>query len=78
MKDKILILGSAGLVGHQVYNYLKESDNYEMHNISYQNKIKNDTILLDARNEKKFIDKITSIRPQYIVNCIGILINGSN
>jgi dTDP-4-dehydrorhamnose reductase len=78
LKDKILILGSAGLIGHQVYNYLKDSDNYEMHNISYQNKIQNDTILLNARNEKKIIDKITRIRPQYIVNCIGILIKKSN
>jgi dTDP-4-dehydrorhamnose reductase len=78
LKDKVLILGSAGLIGHQVYNYLKDSDNYELHNISYRNKIQNDTILLDARDEKIFIDKITSIKPHYIVNCIGILINGSD
>jgi len=78
LKDKILVLGSAGLIGHQVYNYLKDSDNYELHNISYRNKIQDDTILLDARDEKVFIDKITSIRPHYIVNCIGILINGSD
>ena len=78
MKDKVLVLGSAGLIGHQVYNYLKDSDNYELHNISYRNKIQNDTILLNARDEKNFIDKITSIRPHYIINCIGILINGSD
>ena len=78
MKDKVLVLGSAGLIGHQVYNYLKDSGNYELHNISYHHKIQNDTILLDARDEKNFIDKITSIRPHYIVNCIGILINGSD
>ena len=78
MKDKVLILGSTGLIGHQVYNYLKDSDNYELHNISCRNKIQNDTILLNARDEKNFIDKITGIRPQYIVNCIGILINGSD
>jgi dTDP-4-dehydrorhamnose reductase len=78
LKDKILVLGSAGLIGHQVYNYLKDSGNYELHNISYSNKIQDDTILLDARNEQIFIDKITSIGPQYIVNCIGILINGSD
>jgi dTDP-4-dehydrorhamnose reductase len=78
LKDKVLVLGSAGLIGHQVYNYLKDSDDYELHNISYQNKIQDDTVLLDARNEQIFIDKITSISPQYIVNCIGILINGSN
>ena len=78
MKDKVLILGSAGLIGHQVYNYLKDSGNYELHNISYQNRFQDDTVLLDARNEQVFIDKITSISPKYIVNCIGILINGSN
>jgi dTDP-4-dehydrorhamnose reductase len=78
LKDKVLVLGSAGLIGHQVYNYLKNSDNYELHNISYRNKIQNDTILLNARDEKNFIDKITCIRPNYIVNCIGILINGSD
>ncbi len=78
MKDKVLVLGSAGLIGHQVYNYLKGDDNYELHNISYHHKIQNDTILLDARDEKNFIDKITSIRPHYIINCIGILINGSD
>ena len=78
MKDKVLVLGSAGLIGHQVYNYLKDSDNYELHNISYRNKIQNDTILLNAGDEKNFIDKITGMRPQYIVNCIGILINGSD
>ena len=78
MKDKVLILGSAGLIGHQVYNYLKYSNNYELHNISCRNKILDDTILLDARDEKIFIDTITSIRPKYIVNCIGILINDSD
>jgi dTDP-4-dehydrorhamnose reductase len=78
LKDKVLVLGSAGLIGHQVYNYLNDSDNYELHNISYRNKIQDDTILLDARDEKIFIDKITSIRPHYIINCIGILINGSD
>ena len=78
MKDKVLILGSAGLIGHQTYNYLKESDNYELHNISCRNKIQDDTILLDARDENFFIDKIVSIKPKYIVNCVGILINGSN
>ena len=77
MKDKVLVLGSAGLIGHQIYNYLKGSDNYELQNISYRNKMQIDTILLNARDEKNLIDKITSIRPQYIINCIGILINKS-
>ncbi len=75
---KTLVLGSAGLIGHQVYNYLNDSNNYELYNISYRNKFQDDTILLDARDEKHFIDKVISIRPHYIINCMGILINGSD
>jgi dTDP-4-dehydrorhamnose reductase len=78
LKEQVLILGSAGLIGHQIYNYLKDSNNYELHNISCRNKIQDDTILLDARDEKIFIDTITIIRPKYIVNCIGMLINDSD
>ena len=78
LKSKILVLGSAGLIGHQVHNYLKQNNNYELYNISHRNKIQADTILLDARNEQIFIDKIISINPNYIINCIGVLINDSN
>lgn len=78
MKDKVLVLGSAGLIGHQVYNYLKHSDCYSLYNISHQYKIKADTILLNVRDESTLVEVISKIRPKFIVNCIGILINGSN
>lgn len=78
MKKKILILGSTGLIGHQVYNYLKLNSDYELVNISYRKKLVNDTILLDIRDENKFINTIEKIKPNFIINCIGILIKGSN
>lgn len=78
VKERVLVLGSAGLIGHQVYNYLKIACDYELFNLSHSNKIQNDTILLDARNEKALTDQIKIIRPKYIINCIGILISGSN
>ena len=77
MNKKVLILGSSGLIGHQVYNYLKESSDFSLSNISYKRKLNNDTILLDARNEQSFFDQIKLIQPNYIVNCIGVLINGA-
>jgi len=73
----VLIIGSTGLIGHQVYNYLKDNDDYNLYNIAYRKKNQENTILLDARDEHNLIKQITSIRPQYIVNCIGILIKGS-
>lgn len=78
MQDRVLILGSTGLIGHQVHNYLKDNGGYELYNIAYRNKLQEDTILIDARDEKNLIEQIISIKPQYIVNCIGILIGGSN
>ena len=78
MQDRVLILGSTGLIGHQVYNYLKGSGLYELHNIAYRNKLQENTILLDVRDENNLIEQIVSIKPHYIVNCIGILIGGSN
>jgi dTDP-4-dehydrorhamnose reductase len=78
MKKNILILGSTGLIGHQVYTYLNSSDQYKMFNISFRKKFTRDTILLDVRNEKKLIENISLINPDIIVNCIGVLIKGSN
>jgi dTDP-4-dehydrorhamnose reductase len=78
LQDRVLILGSAGLIGHQVHNYLKGNEGYELHNIAYRNKLQENTILIDARDENNLIKQIASIKPQYIVNCIGILIGGSN
>jgi len=74
LNKKVLILGSTGLIGHQVYNYLKDNSDFNLSNISYRRKLNSATILLDARNENFFFDHIRRIQPHYIVNCIGILI----
>jgi len=78
MKLKVIVLGSTGLIGHQVFKYLEDSKYYELHNISYRKKINKETIICDVRQEEVFINIIKSIRPDIIVNCIGILIQGAN
>ncbi|ADN09537.1 dTDP-4-dehydrorhamnose reductase family protein [Sulfurimonas autotrophica] len=78
MKKKVLVLGSTGLIGHQIYNYLKLNSDYELFNMSYRKKLQDDTILVDVRDENNFLNIIKSLKPDYIVNCIGILINGAN
>lgn len=78
MSKHVLVLGSTGLIGHQVYNYLKSNSNYKLSNISYRKKIDEDTILCNIRDEQQFIDIIKKIDPDVIVNCIGVLINESN
>ncbi len=78
MNKKILVLGSTGLIGHQVYNYLRKNGNYELSNISYRKKLEDNTLLRDIRDERNFLKTIEEINPDVIVNCIGILIDGAN
>jgi dTDP-4-dehydrorhamnose reductase len=77
MKLKVLVLGSTGLIGHQVFNYL-DNNKYQLFNISYRKKLNDQTILCDVRNHDDFVNNIKSISPDIIVNCIGILIKGAN
>ena len=34
MKRKVLVLGSTGMIGHQVYRHLEQSGEYELFNFS--------------------------------------------
>jgi len=78
MRLKVLVLGSTGLIGHQVFNYLLKTEKYELSNISYRKKLNDETILCDVRNQDKFFDLVKSLSPDVIINCIGILIKGAN
>ncbi|MDC0005081.1 SDR family oxidoreductase [Gammaproteobacteria bacterium] len=78
LKEKVLVLGSTGLIGHQVFNYLKINDHFDLYNFSYRNKLQEDTIIVDARNIEHFCQKIIDVSPNFIINCIGVLINGAN
>ena len=78
MQKKVLILGSSGMIGHQLFYYLKENSSFQLFDISHRLKIQEATILLDALNYAKLAQEINKISPNYIINCIGILIGESN
>jgi dTDP-4-dehydrorhamnose reductase len=78
LKKKVLVLGATGLIGHQVFNYLQFSGQYQLYNFAFRKKLQDDTVILDARNEEKYLEKIRDIAPDFIVNCVGILIAGAN
>ena len=75
---KVLILGSTGLIGHQVYNYLTNNTNYEISDIAFRKKLNKNSILIDATNETNLIKCIEKKSPNYIINCIGILISDAD
>lgn len=75
---KILILGATGLIGHQVYFQLNANKKFLVSTFARQRKISDDTVLLDARDER-FLEKvIVDTNPDVIVNCMGVLIAEAN
>lgn len=64
---KILILGKTGMLGHVVYNHFLEKG-YEVYGTSSK-----EDIIFDANNMETIKDIITDIKPDIIINCIGIL-----
>jgi len=76
-KNKVLVLGSTGMLGHQVVNYLEKFDDLIVEDISYRNKLRRNTIIIDAMNRHALEQAIVQLRPNFIINCIGVLIKGS-
>lgn len=65
------------MAGHIVYFYLKSLNKYDIVNIVYRSKISEDSIVLNITDQESLYEIFCSVRPDYIINCIGILIYGS-
>ena len=74
---KILVLGSTGMLGHQVVTYLKSFDNISVIDISRKNRFSPETLIVNIMESNILESKILQIKPDYIINCIGILVDGS-
>jgi len=77
LKKKVLILGSTGMLGHQVVNYFLKFDDYNVLDIAFRSKLREETIILDVTDKTVFEKVVTELNPDFIVNCIGVLIHGS-
>ncbi len=76
--NKALILGSTGMLGHQVFFNLENSKDFEVFDLSFRNKLREETIICDITDFSKLEGIVKEIKPDVIVNCVGILIKGSN
>lgn len=65
------------MIGHVIYTYLDSLKKYKLSNSSHHNTISEDTYLLDIRDYKKVKDYIEIIKPDYVINCAGLLIEES-
>ena len=78
MKKKVLVLGSSGMIGHMIYYFLKKTEKYLLFNVAGTRKVDSSTKLIDVHDFKSLEFFIREIKPDFIINCIGILINESN
>lgn len=65
------------MLGHVVYAYLSQQNEFEVYDIVYRNKLRNESIICDITNVDQFKKHVNQIRPDFIINCIGILIKES-
>jgi len=76
-KKKVLVIGSTGMLGHQVVNHLEKFNDLIVDDISYRNKLRKSTIIVDAMDKQVLKEAIVQLKPNFIINCVGILIKGS-
>lgn len=65
------------MAGHIAYYYLNDTGKYEITNVVFRNKLTNDDILLDITDKSATEQLIRDMRPDIILNCVGVLIKGS-
>jgi dTDP-4-dehydrorhamnose reductase len=75
---KILILGATGMAGHMIYYYLLSLNKYEVYTACYRNKIAEDSVILDVYNTEGIKIALRQFDPDYVINCVGVLVNGAN
>jgi len=77
IKKKVLVLGSSGMLGHVLTDFLKNDNIFKVYNLSRKRKIDEETIICDVLNFEHLEQIINEIQPDYIINSIGILIKES-
>ncbi|MEK1833453.1 sugar nucleotide-binding protein [Priestia megaterium] len=69
---KLLILGGKGMAGHVITKYFIQHTNHDVFYTSRDPRDK-DSIYLDVANFKRVEETIESIKPNVVINCIGVL-----
>lgn len=74
---KILVLGSSGMLGHILVDTIKSKKNFQLSNIARRKTIFNDTVICDVTDFNDLEENIKKLSPDFIINCVGVLINES-
>ncbi len=76
-KISVLLFGATGMAGHVIYYYLQSTGKYMVNNVVFRNKLTDDSIVVDVTDKEKVVRVIREVRPQFIINCVGVLVKGS-
>ena len=73
VNNKVLVLGGSGMLGHVVIKIFEKIKALQLFNIVRKNKVNKNSIICDASKIDDLEKIINEIRPNFIINCIGIL-----
>ena len=76
MIKTIFILGSTGMAGHMITRYLSTLKKYKVRNVSLE-ELNEETIILDVVDKDLLGNTLIKIKPDVVINCIGLLIKAS-
>lgn len=75
---KVLVLGALGMAGHVMSEYLESTKKYKIYGVARSKDSKYITKILDVRDFSLLEEYIKEVKPDYVINCIGILVAKSN
>ena len=74
--ENVLILGSAGMAGHVISEYLLQLDEYHVVNCARHSSSAG-TIILDVTDFSAVKRALAETKPAFVINCVGLLIEAS-
>jgi dTDP-4-dehydrorhamnose reductase len=70
---RIVVLGTKGMAGHVIAEYFDGRDAYEVFGLARESGNFTD-VVLDVSNFSKLEEYLSMIKPDIVINCIGVLI----
>ena len=75
--EKVLVLGINGMLGHVIYEKLINTKNFYVYGLKRSGIETDKKINCDVSDFVKVKSILKKIKPNYVVNCIGVLVNQS-
>lgn len=68
-KNKLIVFGTSGMLGSQILKQFSKDKKFKIYEMNRRTKKGSININIEKKND--LIEKIKSIKPDYIINCIG-------